>query len=91
MFSEMLDGLTREEVNAALKKHLSFENMKVVFITPDGEGLKNALVADAPSPITYASEKPAEVLEEDKEISVYPLRVRPENVTIVKVDEVFEE
>jgi hypothetical protein len=28
-------------------------------------------------------------MEEDKEISTYPLVVKPENVTIVKIDEVF--
>jgi len=89
-YSRMLDDLTRDEVNAALRKHFNFENLKAVFITPDAEGLKNALVNDAPSPITYASEKPVEVIEEDKEISTYPLAVKPENVTIVKVDEVFE-
>jgi len=91
MFSKMLDELTLEDVNAALKKHLNYENIKVVFITPDAEGLKNTLVNNDPSPITYPSEKPAGVLEEDKEISIYPLRVKPENVTIVKVETVFEE
>ena len=89
-FARMLDELTREEVNAALKKHFSYENLKVVFITPDAESLKTALVTNAPSPITYASEKPASVIEEDKEISTYPLVVKPENVTIVKVDDMFE-
>ena len=89
-FSRMLDELTREEVNAALRKHFNYENLKAVFITPDAEGLKSALVNNAPSPITYASEKPTEVIEEDKEISTYPIVVKPENVTIVKADEVFE-
>ncbi len=79
-----------DDVNAALKKHFTYENLKVVFITPDAEGLKSALVTNAPSPITYASEKPAAVIEEDKAISTYPLVVKPENVTIVKVDDVFE-
>jgi zinc protease len=89
-FSRMLDELTREDVNAALRKHFNYANLKAVFITPDAEGLKNTLVTNAPSPITYASEKPAEVMEEDKEISTYPIAVNPENVTIVKVDGVFE-
>jgi zinc protease len=86
----MLDELTVEDVNAALKKHFTYVNLKVVFITPDAEGLKSAIVTNAPSAITYASEKPAAVIEEDKEISVYPLVVKPENVTIVKADEMFE-
>ncbi|UCG53435.1 MAG: insulinase family protein [Candidatus Latescibacterota bacterium] len=89
-FAKMLDELTRDEVNAALKKHLSFENIKVVFVTTDAAGLKDTLINNEPSPITYQSEKPAEVLEEDKEIEAYPLSVKPENVTVVKVEKMFE-
>lgn len=89
-FSRMLDELTREDVNAALKKHLGFENIKVVFISPDAEGLRSALVTNAPSPITYTSEKPAGVIAEDGEIATYPLTVTPDHVTVRKVEEVFE-
>lgn len=89
-FAEMLDSITREEVNAALKKHFNYNDLKVVFITKDAEDLKNVLVNNEPSPITYQSEKPAAILEEDKEISVYPLSIEPENVTIAKVEELFE-
>ncbi len=89
-FAAMLDGLTRDDVNSALKRHLGFKNIKVAFVTPDAEGLRAALLANEPSPITYASEKPAEVLEEDKKIEVYPLVVKPQNVTIFKVEDMFE-
>lgn len=89
-YAKMLDSITRDEVNAALKKYLNYQNLKVVFITSDAEALKEALVSDAPSPITYQSEKPESLLEEDKAIEAYPLAIKPENVTIVKVDEMFE-
>jgi zinc protease len=90
-YAKMLDELTRDDVNAALKKHFTFDNIKAVFITPDAEGLKKTLVENAPSPISYQSEKPDEVYKEDEKISTYPLEVKPENVNIVKVDEVFED
>jgi zinc protease len=64
--------------------------VKVVFITRDAEALKETLVANAPSPITYASEKPAAILEEDGAISTYPLSVKPESVKIVDVEELFK-
>jgi zinc protease len=89
-YAETLENLTLEEVNAAIKKYLTFGDVKVVFITPDAEGLKNALVNNEPSPITYQSAKPDEVYKEDENISNYPLQVKPENVTIVEVDAVFE-
>ena len=71
-------------------KYLTFGNIKVVFITPDAEGLKKALVNNEPSPISYQSEKPEEIYKEDEKISTYPLQVKPENVKIVEVDSVFE-
>jgi zinc protease len=90
LFAKMLDELTVEDVNAALRKHLNYENLKVVFVTPDAEGLKKTLVNNDPSPITYGSDKPAGVLEEDKSIAAYPLKVKPENVEVLKIEEVFE-
>ncbi len=90
LFRKLLDELTLDEVNAAIRKHLQYRNLKVVFVTRDAAALKEALVSNAPSPITYATPKPAEVLEEDKEIATYPVAVRPENVEIVPVDSVFE-
>lgn len=61
-----------------------------MFVTDDAEALKDILVNNEPSPITYQSEKPAAIIEEDKEISTYPLSVKPENVTIVDVNALFE-
>jgi zinc protease len=89
-YAQTLQDITRDEVNAALKKYLTFDNVKVVFITPDAEGLKKALVNNDPSPITYQSPKPDEIYKEDEKISAYPLEVKPENITIVDVDSVFE-
>jgi zinc protease len=88
-YARVLDELTLEEVNAALARYLTDENIKVVFITKDAASLKDTLVNNKPSPITYESDKPAEVLEEDKEISTYPLTIKPENVTIEEVESVF--
>ena len=89
-YSKMLDSITREEVNAALKKYLTYTNLKAVFITRDAEDLKKALTENLPSPIEYTSEKPVEVLEEDKKIISYPLDVKPENVIIKPIEAMFE-
>ena len=85
----MLDELTLEEVNAAIQKHLQYKNMKIAMITQNTKSLQKALVNNDPSPMEYATPKPAEVLEEDKEIAVYPLDIKSENVKIVDVDEMF--
>ncbi|NHA15840.1 pitrilysin family protein [Thioalkalivibrio sp. XN279] len=84
-----LARLTVEDVNRVIREHLSTENVKFVFITPDAADLKRRLVQDAPSPMTYNSPKPAELLAEDKVIEVLPLGFTPESVRIVPADSVF--
>ncbi len=88
-FGEMMGSITRDEVNAAIKKHLSSDDLAIAMVTGDADNLAAALAADAPSPMTYASEKPAEVLAEDEEISTYPLGIAEDAVTIVPVEEIF--
>ncbi|MDB5452789.1 MAG: peptidase domain protein, partial [Caulobacteraceae bacterium] len=85
-----LAGLTRAQVNAAVRRHLGSPNMAVVVVTPEAQALKAALVANSPSPIKYASEKPAEILAEDRLIERYPLSITADSVRIVPVGEVFE-
>ena len=91
LFRKMLDELTLDEVNEAIRKHLQVQNVKVVFVTRDARALKDALVNNTPSPIQYPAPKPPEILEEDREIANYPLQVSAENVEIVPVDQVFQE
>ncbi len=86
---EMLDMLTLDDVNSAIKKHLQYKNMKIVMITKNGKELKEALVKNLPSPIKYATPKPEKVLIEDKEIEGYRLKIDESNVKIVKADDVF--
>jgi len=85
-----LRELTLEDVNNAVWHYLQAANVKVVMVTEDAEALKQALVSNAPSPITYEVEKPREILEEDEEIATYYLDVRDEDVRIIPATEMFE-
>ncbi|MCP4662111.1 MAG: insulinase family protein [bacterium] len=89
-FGERIPEITREEVNAAIKKYLQYDNVKIAIVTGEAEALRDALVNDTPSPITYESPKPPEVLEEDKVIATWPLEVAEDAVRIVAVEEIFE-
>ncbi|MGA7613915.1 MAG: pitrilysin family protein [Thermoanaerobaculia bacterium] len=84
-----LSKLTLDDVNRAIRKHLSAKNVSIVIITKDAEGLKQKLVSDEISPIHYDAEKPQSLLDEDKVIGAMKLGITPEKVTIVPVDEVF--
>ena len=88
-FRRMMDELTLAEVNAAIKKHWQTANLKIVAITQDAASFADALAHDARSPITYTSPKPEEVMEEDKAISTFPLKIKRENVRIVPVTDLF--
>jgi zinc protease len=86
---EQLAKLTREEVNAAIRKHVSASDLAVVIVTKDAAGLKEKLVTDTAPAIRYDSEKPKDVYEEDKLIGAMKLGIKPENVKITPVAEVF--
>jgi zinc protease len=81
--------LTRADVNNAIKKYLTAKNLHVVVITKDAQAFADQLTKDEFSQIKYDAPKPDEIVNEDKIIGAYKLSVRPENVKIVKVDDVF--
>ncbi len=90
IFRKMMDEVTLADVNNTMKKYWNTENMEIAIITKDGQSLKEALVNDTPSPITYQTPKPESVLNEDKVISVYSLKVKAENIKILQVADLFE-
>ncbi|MCI0604832.1 insulinase family protein [bacterium] len=85
-----LESLDLNQVNAAIKKHLSTKNMVIAVVTENAEGFKKALIENAPSPIKYDSPKPEAILEEDKLIMNFPFKIQAENITIIPADKMFE-
>jgi zinc protease len=88
-YRRAMGDMALAEVNAAVKQHLQCENLQIVLVTRDAKALKEALVANTPSPIRYATPKPDAVLAEDRLISTFPLKVAPEAVKIVAVTDLF--
>ncbi len=86
-----LEALTVDEVNKAIQRHLQLENLHVVFITRDAEGMKAKLLSGEPTPITYAGDQPQTLLDEDQEIMSFPIPVNEEDITILQIDEVLED
>jgi len=84
-----LAKLTVDDVNAAIRRHIRPEDMKIVMITKDAEGLKQALVSDAASTIKYEAEKPQELLDEDKLIGAKKLGIRADALRVIPVEDVF--
>lgn len=90
LFRKMMDEITLEDVNNAIKKHLQYDNMKIAIITKDAESFKNNLVANTTSPIEYSTPKPESVLEEDKNIIDYKLNIDQNKINIIQVEELFK-
>jgi zinc protease len=84
-----LQQLTVDQVNAAIRRHLSSESMSIVVVTKDAAALKKALVADAFLPVRYEADKPKALLEEDAVIGAMKLAISESNVTITPIVEVF--
>jgi zinc protease len=85
-----LAKLTRESVNRAIRKHLPMDNMKIVVVAQDCGKLRDAITSETPSPMRYNAPKPKEILDEDKMVEKYPLRIKPGSTRVVKVETLFE-
>ena len=86
-----LSQLTVTDVNNAISKHLSAENLAVIIITKDAKGLREKLISDEFSPISYDAEKADELLAEDQIIGARKLGLDAEDVVITPIDKVFSE
>jgi zinc protease len=84
-----LAKLTREQVNAAIKKHLRPDRLQIVAVSDHAAALKAQILDEAPAPIQYNSPPPAEVLEEDKTVAKWKLGLRDEDIKIIPVAQVF--
>jgi zinc protease len=89
-FRERIGALTLDEVNAAIRRHLQVRNVAIAMVTSGAGEFRRQLLADAPSPVVYASPKPDAVLQADQRIAVYPLRFEPGNIRIVPVEQMFQ-
>lgn len=88
---DRLSKLTLDDVNKAIRKHFSAQNLRIVMITQDAQGLKKRLASDAVSTVKYDGEKPQELLDEDKLIGSMKLNIPESAISITKVDDVFKD
>ena len=88
---EKLAAVTLDQVNAAIRAHLGYENVRVAVITEGADDFLSALAANLTSPITYETEAmPADVLEEDALVAAYRLNVNRADSQVLEADDTFE-
>jgi zinc protease len=86
-----LPTMTKDDVDRAVRKHLSTANLSIAVVGDKVKALADALVAGKPTPIVYdTKDTPADVLEEDQTIERYPLDVSASRLKIVSASSLFE-
>jgi zinc protease len=88
LYRAALQTMTLDDVNSAIRKHLHYGDMVIAVVTKDAAAFKEALLHDAPSPITYKTPKPEGVLHADTVIEAFPVHVH--SVEIKKVEQLFQ-
>ena len=84
------ESLSLAQVNGAIRRHIHPENLEIAIVTANANALADKLASDAPSPITYDSEKPAAVLTEDREIQAFPIHIARDRMRVIPLDQIFQ-
>ncbi|WP_105254821.1 M16 family metallopeptidase [Pseudoalteromonas sp. T1lg75] len=85
-----LETLTVADVNRVIRENLQTDNIHYVFVSGDGEDMKARLANEQVSPLKYNTEKPAELVAEDKQIESYKLAIPSSNIKVVPLEDVFK-
>jgi zinc protease len=82
--------LTVKDVNDAIRRRLRADDIRIVAVAQNCEELKRKLAGNLFSGMKYNSDKPEEVLEEDKIVARWRIALTPESIQIVPVATLFE-
>jgi zinc protease len=88
-----LPKMKKAEVDRAMKKHWTIDNLAIAIVAGSGTGqaLADKLVKGEPTPITYdTAGTPPEILDEDKVIEKFPVPIAKDAARVVPVDQMFE-
>lgn len=85
-----LKSLTVEDINRVIKENLQTDDIQYVFISGDAKDMKKRLANETQSVLKYNSEKPADLLADDKIIQDYKLTIPSKDIEIIDVKDVFK-
>lgn len=85
-----LERLTLQDVNRVIKQYLQVDNVQFVFVTKEAEALRQRLIKNEPSLVTYNSEKPKALLDEDAIIAKFPLAMTAQHTIVLPLPEIFK-
>lgn len=85
-----IEGLSRDDVNAAIRRHLRADRLSWVVVTQDAAPLVEELTKGTPAVMTYAGAVGPEVLEEDKGIVGFDTGLAANSIVVVPPTALFE-
>jgi len=88
---EAFGRMTLDEVNGAIARNVSFDDLLIVVVTENGAELRDQLAGKKNPPFAYDTPKPAAVLEEDKLVAAFDPGLAAGQITVVPVDSLFAE
>ena len=87
---DSLAKLTLADVNRVIRENLQTDDMQFVFVAKDATDLRQRLISDQVSPMTYDANMSQELLDEDATIESSALGFAKDKVTIVNAERVFQ-
>jgi zinc protease len=87
----MMDELTLDEVNAAIRKYWQTATLTIAIVTGDAGRIARELTSGEPTPIEYSNPMADAILAEDQLIAAYPLAIRDTAITRWPVQSLFDE
>jgi zinc protease len=85
-----LAKLTVKDVNDAIHRRLRTDDIRIVAVAQNCEDLKRRLAGNLFSAMKYNSDKPKDILEEDKIVEKWRIPLKPESIQIVPAATLFE-
>lgn len=85
-----LPAVTKEQVDAAVRRHLRGDRLTIVAVTRGARELAKELLAAERTQIRYGSPKPPEILREDEEVGALDVGLTNRTIRIVHAEDLFE-
>jgi zinc protease len=82
--------LDEASLQASIGRHLRGKSFQIAIVAKDGAALAEQLVGGAPTPPSYETPKPEDVLDQDKDIARYPLALAKDRVRVVQFTDLFK-
>lgn len=89
-FRQALASLTPEQVHQAVRRHLRPQDLSFVYVTKDAAALRKLLAEQPPTPITYPTPKPPEVLEGDRKFVAWPIPLKRDAIQVIDAQQFME-